>query len=85
MQTIRIRNTFSFSTKTTVARMILNVTLCVQCVSCFTNSRTPKQKAPDNKEVHVSVIKCGSSVWKIFRVATLAHEIWRHLLDFWKM
>jgi hypothetical protein len=46
---------------------------------------TPKKKEPDNNEIHVSVLKCGSSVWKIFRVATLAHEIWRHFLDFWIM
>jgi dipeptide/tripeptide permease len=84
-QTIKICNNYSFSTATMIAGTSLIVTLCVHCLACLTNSGTPKQKAPDNNKVHVSVLKCGSSVWKIFLVVTLAHEIWRHLLDFLKM
>jgi hypothetical protein len=72
---IWICNTYCISTATIFARTSLNVTLCVHCLPCFTNSRTLKQKAPDNNEVHLSVLIRGSLGWKTFRVATLAHKI----------
>jgi hypothetical protein len=72
---IRLCNTYCFSTTTMFARTSLIVTLWVHCLPCFTSSLTLKQKAPDNNDVHVSVLIRGSSVWKSFRVATLAHKI----------
>jgi hypothetical protein len=42
-------------------------------------------KVPDNSEAHTSLQNCGSSVWNLLHISSLASRIWSWPLDFWKI
>jgi hypothetical protein len=71
----------------TVAPHVFSIIIAVCFLTCenvyqFTYT---EQKAPDNSEIHRSPQNCGSLVWNFPHVNFQAPEIWRWLLDLWKI